>query len=84
MDDRKQAVRDFWNAASCGEDLYLRGETREGYQQQSLQRYALEPYIIPFADLPERGGSGSSRSAWDWGPIISVSQKAGPSCTGST
>jgi SAM-dependent methyltransferase len=51
MDDRKQAVRDFWNAASCGENLYLRGETREGYQQQSLQRYALEPYIIPFADF---------------------------------
>jgi SAM-dependent methyltransferase len=51
MEDRKQAVRDFWNATSCGENLYLRGETREGYQQQSLQRYALEPYIIPFADF---------------------------------
>jgi len=51
MEDRKQAVRDFWNAASCGENLYLDGETREGYQHQSQQRYTLEPYIIPFADF---------------------------------
>ena len=51
MEDLKQAVRDFWNAASCGENLYLHGETRESYQDQSRQRYALEPYIIPFADF---------------------------------
>jgi len=51
MEDQKQAVRDFWDAASCGENLYLQGETRESYEHQSRQRYELEPYIIPFADF---------------------------------
>src|SRR5215470_17830577 len=51
MDSRKQAVLDFWNAASCGEDLYLDGQTLDSYRRQSEQRYALEPYIIPFADF---------------------------------
>src|SRR6266436_7338433 len=51
MEDQKRAVRDFWDAASCGENLYLQGETRESYQHQARHRYELEPYIIPFADF---------------------------------
>jgi hypothetical protein len=30
MSDEKAAVHDFWNAASCGEELYLPDSTREG------------------------------------------------------
>ncbi|GAB3890990.1 hypothetical protein GCM10028803_02350 [Larkinella knui] len=48
----KQQVHDFWNEASCGEDLYLKGETlRQKYFQQAKDRYALEPYISGFADF---------------------------------
>ncbi len=25
MESNKQAVKDFWNEASCGEELYLKG-----------------------------------------------------------
>lgn len=49
MSARKQEVHDFWNAASCGEDLYLTGSDRADYDAQARQRYALEPYIADFA-----------------------------------
>jgi SAM-dependent methyltransferase len=54
--DSKQQVRDFWNDASCGENLYLVEETRAGYEAESANRYRLEPYILEFADFP--GASG--------------------------
>ena len=52
----KIAVRDFWNEASCGERLYLGGLTRQDYQQQAVQRYELEPYILRFADFSASKG----------------------------
>lgn len=45
----KDAVRDFWEEASCGERLYLPDQTIEGYRAQAEARYRLEPYIEPFA-----------------------------------
>ncbi|GAB3318881.1 hypothetical protein GCM10027299_10960 [Larkinella ripae] len=52
----KQQVHDFWNEASCGEELYLKGETlRQKYQQQATDRYTLEPYIAEFADFQSYG-----------------------------
>jgi ubiquinone/menaquinone biosynthesis C-methylase UbiE len=54
----KQQVHDFWNEASCGEDLYLKGETlRQKYHQQAINRYALEPYIVDFADFQSHSGN---------------------------
>lgn len=47
----KQLVRDFWQQASCGEDLYLTGMDREGYLNQARERYRLEPYILDFASF---------------------------------
>ena len=48
--DLKQQVHDFWNEASCGEEMYLKGKTaREAFENQMHVRYQLEPYIIPFA-----------------------------------
>jgi ubiquinone/menaquinone biosynthesis C-methylase UbiE len=52
----KQQVHDFWNAASCGEDLYLDGSDRAGYESQARTRYALEPYIESFADFDSSKG----------------------------
>jgi SAM-dependent methyltransferase len=51
MDAQKQAVHDFWNAASCGENLYLQGSGAGAYAEQARKRYELEPYIESFADF---------------------------------
>ena len=56
MQDEKQLVHDFWNAASCGEDLYLDSRDAAGYESQARTRYALEPYIESFADFGSSGG----------------------------
>jgi SAM-dependent methyltransferase len=52
----KQDVYQFWNAASCGEDLYLRSSDAAGYMAESAQRYKLEPYIPDFARFDSCGG----------------------------
>lgn len=51
IESDKQRVHDFWNNASCGEALYLSGDDRTAYQQQSDLRYQLEPFILDFADF---------------------------------
>jgi SAM-dependent methyltransferase len=45
----KRAVREFWQAASCGERLYLETAERDGYARQAEERYRLEPFIADFA-----------------------------------
>jgi len=42
----KDSVRDFWDKASCGEDLYLSSTSREGYREQAKARYRLEGEMI--------------------------------------
>jgi SAM-dependent methyltransferase len=49
IDVDKKAVRDFWQRAACGEELYLLDAGREGYLDQARRRYELEPYIEQFA-----------------------------------
>lgn len=49
MNSDKEQVRNFWNEASCGENLYLPGQDREAYEAQAKKRYELEPYILKFA-----------------------------------
>ena len=56
MSTSKSDVRDFWNEASCGEKLYLGGVDAAGFDEQAQTRYALEPFIIPFADFPAAEG----------------------------
>jgi SAM-dependent methyltransferase len=56
MSTSKNAVRDFWDEASCGEKLYLDGLDVGGFRTQSETRYALEPFIIPFADFGAASG----------------------------
>lgn len=49
----KEAVRDFWEKAACGE-VYARGDSlREQLEAQARTRYALEPYIFDFARFAE-------------------------------
>jgi ubiquinone/menaquinone biosynthesis C-methylase UbiE len=53
----KELVRDFWNAASCGEELYMVGDdTKMQFQNQMTERYRLEPYILDFADFNNAKG----------------------------
>lgn len=55
--DPKQAVHDFWNDASCGEDLYLKGDDdRDAFNNQLKERYRLEPFIPPFAGFADTKG----------------------------
>ncbi len=56
MKSAKQAVLEHWERAACGEDLYLRGTTLEGYREQARRRYELEPYIEEFADFAAARG----------------------------
>lgn len=56
MTDDKEAVRQFWNDASCGEKLYLQSRGASGYANQAERRYELEPYILEFADFDNAKG----------------------------
>lgn len=49
MINSKNGVHDFWDKASCGEDLYLKSTDQGGYKAQMQKRYELEPYIENFA-----------------------------------
>jgi hypothetical protein len=52
----KRQVHDFWNQASCGENLYLAGTDRAAYEAQAEARYRLEPYIREFAKFENARG----------------------------
>jgi len=49
----KSQVKEFWNKASCGEELYLSSEDAEGLEKQKFRRYELEPYILSFAQFDQ-------------------------------
>src|SRR5262245_32481377 len=50
----KKDVHDYWQAAACGEELYL-GQTSD-YDTQTRERYRLEPYIAELADFSASRG----------------------------
>ncbi len=52
----KNLVYDFWNNSSCGEDLYLNSISPQGYENQAIERYKLEPYIFEFAKFNSTNG----------------------------
>jgi SAM-dependent methyltransferase len=56
MKSAKRAVLEHWERAACGEELYLRAPTPEGYREQARRRYELEPYIEEFADFAAARG----------------------------
>ena len=56
MNEAKQAVRAFWNQATCGEALYLADTEKASYAAQARTRHALEPYIRDFARFAETRG----------------------------
>jgi ubiquinone/menaquinone biosynthesis C-methylase UbiE len=56
MNSGKKAVEEFWDKASCGEELYLRNQRRDGYVEQARRRYELEPIIEEFAEFEAAAG----------------------------
>jgi len=56
VEAEKKAVQEFWEKASCGEDLFLPSTDRDGYEAHARRRYELEPYIVDFADFPSSTG----------------------------
>lgn len=55
-DEALRAVEAYWEAASCGEELYFQGTTLEDYEHQASQRYRLEPCIVRFAEFERHCG----------------------------
>jgi len=53
MAEERELIRQFWNRASCGEELYLTSLERSGFEAQALRRYQLEPYIRDFAKFDD-------------------------------
>jgi hypothetical protein len=53
VNNDKQAVHDFWDAASCGEAMYLQASD---YAAQARKRYEVEPYIESFANFDAASG----------------------------
>lgn len=50
MNLSKTEVKRFWNKASCGEELFLKGNSIiEKFENQIKNRYEIEPFILPFA-----------------------------------
>ena len=57
MEHEKQAVYEFWQRASCGEEAYAQGITaRERLDAQARERYRLEPYLRGFARFEDGTG----------------------------
>ena len=56
VNDATRDVHDFWNNASCGEQLYLAGSDMDGYTAQMRKRYQLEPFLRAFARPEEAHG----------------------------
>ena len=56
IDAEKIAVREFWDRAACGEELYLPDSGRQGYLDQARRRYELEPFIERFAAFESTKG----------------------------
>jgi ubiquinone/menaquinone biosynthesis C-methylase UbiE len=56
LEAKKKAVEEFWDKASCGEDLYLQNQQREGYIEHARKRYELEPVIEEFAEFASVAG----------------------------
>jgi len=55
--NQKTLVYEFWNGASCGEELYFLGTSQDAaFQNQAAERYRLEPYIDAFADFASARG----------------------------
>lgn len=53
----KNQERTFWEAASCGEKLYLEASTKEGYLKHLQKRYELEPEMLNFAQFEKHKGN---------------------------
>jgi len=54
--ENKKDVGDFWNEASCGEDQYLKGFSKQDYLDHSGIRYSLEPEILEFGRFEDYKG----------------------------
>src|SRR2546422_917581 len=52
----KAAVAEFWEQAACGEIYAQPGAVKDFYESQARTRYALEPYIVDFADFKSGRG----------------------------
>ena len=61
MNIDKQKIHDFWNKASCGENLYLTKTDQVGYDTQVKTRYDSKGKLIfSFIRFTEAKGIGDA------------------------
>ncbi|TAK53551.1 MAG: class I SAM-dependent methyltransferase [Gammaproteobacteria bacterium] len=53
MTELKDTVRSFWEQTSCGEIYAAGGDAQQCFEAQARARYAMEPFIFPFAQFPQ-------------------------------
>lgn len=82
LDGEKQAVHDFWDRSSCGEELYLQGRGAEHYRQQAETRYRLEPFIADFAEFENWAGKHVLEIGVGLGADHQQFAKGGALCSG--
>lgn len=73
-----EEVRAFWNRASCGEVYAGTGDDRAKYAEVSRTRYALEPYLQPFARFAEASGKDTLEIGVGMGSDHQILALAGP------
>lgn len=56
MNISKEAVKQFWEKAACGEEALLDEPTEGGFRRQFERRYRLEPFIAGFAEFSQYRG----------------------------
>lgn len=73
----KERVRDYWEAAACGE-RYGHGEGRDFYSAHAKTRYRLEPYIRQFARFHDGAGKDVLEVGVGMGADLAEWASAGP------
>jgi ubiquinone/menaquinone biosynthesis C-methylase UbiE len=82
LEAEKQVVHDFWDRASCGEELYLQERSAEHYRQQAEIRYRLEPFIAAFAGFEKWKGKRILEIGVGLGADHQQFAEGGALCTG--
>ena len=77
--EQKDEVRQFWDADPCG-SRYL--EQQQDFEAHAVARYALEPYIVDFADFKSARGKNVLEIGVGMGADYLEWLKAGAQATG--
>jgi ubiquinone/menaquinone biosynthesis C-methylase UbiE len=78
----KDDVKEFWDAAACGEELFLAGNESADYDRQAAERLKLEPHIERFARFEAAKGKEVLEIGVGLGADHEMFARAGAKLTG--